>query len=87
MQANPVIEDLTPFVKGRTCAYRVLSPQRATLFLARAGKRWVIYECVGRGNSVVGFETLKTVAAWLASSQKLPAAEVLNAGTKRKTGR
>ena len=50
---------------GGCYVYRVLRPERATVCLARTEHGWVLEQCAGVANAVVGNESLATVERWL----------------------
>jgi hypothetical protein len=58
---------------GSTYVYRVLSPERATLSIVRAGVGWRVGELKGPGNGRISAETRQTVGEWFrAQTSSMP---------------
>lgn len=70
-QENCVGSRAESVLEGRTCIYRVLKPERATLQISRSSRsgRWCIMEVEARANTAASDQTVQHIQAWLAERE------------------
>ena len=71
MLANDALSYCGQCVRGRLFAYRVLGPERATIFLAKYGKDWILFASIGHRGRRITSGTSKRLGEWLATNQDL----------------
>jgi hypothetical protein len=68
-QGIELAHDLDNLRAGCSCAYRVVSPQRASLLIYTRDYRWYMLMLVGPAGAEVGRETFDVVLEWLRRGQ------------------